>query len=147
MRIARNAWIVVCDGRKALIFENAGTPMSIKLVNRETLEHTETPTHQQGTDRPGRVQQSVGTARSAVEQTDWHERSERDFLRSLARHLDAGIAAGKLGDLVIVAPPTALGILRASYTPAVKQSLRGEIDKDYVKVAVGEIEKLLEAAG
>lgn len=143
MNIATGAWVVVCDGRKALILENSGSPAAVKLDTRKVLEHADAPTHEQGTDRPGRVHQSFGYARSAVEQTDWHDEAERAFLESLARQLDAAIAAGETGDLIIIAAPRALGMLRAAYSPAIRQALRGEIDKDYVKVPIREIEKHL----
>lgn len=143
MRIARNAWIVVCDGGKARIFENSGSAAAIKLATREVLGHANAPTHEQGTDTPGRVQQSFSNARSAVEQTDWHAQAERDFLESLAHRLDAALVAREVSDLVIIAPPRALGVLRGAYSSAIRQALRGEIDKDYVKLAVPEIEKHL----
>ena len=34
-------------------------------------------------------------------------------------------------------------MLRPAYSPAIRQALRGEIDKDYVKVPIREIEKHL----
>jgi protein required for attachment to host cells len=141
--IAKGAWVVVCDGGKALILENSGSPAAVKLDTREVLEHADAPTHQQGTDRPGRVYQSTGNARSAVEQTDWHDEAERVFLESLARRLDTAIAAGETSDLVIIAAPRALGMLRSAYSSAIHQALRGEIDKDYVKLPIREIEKRL----
>lgn len=143
VNIAKGAWVVVCDGGKALIFENSGSPAAVKLDTREVRDHADAPTHQQGTDRPGRVHQSFGSARSAVEQTDWHDEAERDFLESLARRLDAAIAGGETSELIIIAAPRALGMLRAAYSPAIRQALRGEIDKDYVKVPIREIEKHL----
>jgi len=143
VNIATGAWVVVCDGGKALILENSGSPAAVKLDTREVCEHADAPTHQQGTDRPGRVHQSFGNARSAVEQTDWHDEAERVFLESLARRLDAAIAAGETSDLIIIAAPRALGMLRPAYSPAIRQALRGEIDKDYVKVPIREIEKHL----
>ena len=115
VNIATGAWVVVCDGGKALILENSGSPAAVKLDTREVREHADAPTHQQGTDRPGRVHQSFGNARSAVEQTDWHDEAERVFLESLARRLDAAIAAGETSDLIIVAAPRALGMLRPAY--------------------------------
>jgi protein required for attachment to host cells len=143
VRIATGAWVVVCDGGKALILENSGSPAAVKLDTREVREHADAPTHQQGTDRPGRVHQSFGDERSAVEQTDWHDEAERVFLQSLARRLDMAIAAEETSNLVIIAAPRALGMLRLAYSPAIRQALRGEIDKDYVKVPIREIEKLL----
>lgn len=143
VNIVTGAWVVVCDGGKALILANSGSSAALKLDTREAREHANAPTREQGTDQPGRVHQSFGNARSAVEQTDWHDAAERDFLEALARRLDAAIAAGETSDLIIIAAPRALGMLRSAYSPAIRQALRGEIDKDYVKLPIREIEKHL----
>ena len=66
-------WVIVCDGRKALILENAGDDKFINLRSKEVHEHADPPTRGQGTDTPGRAHPSVGTARSAMEQVDWHQ--------------------------------------------------------------------------
>ena len=48
-------WVVVCDGRKALILENIGDAKYPKLHTKEVSEHTEPRTSEQGTDRPGKT--------------------------------------------------------------------------------------------
>jgi protein required for attachment to host cells len=47
--------------------------------------------------------------------------------------------------IIIVAPPRAIGVLRQHYTHALKQAIREEIQKDYVRMPVYEIEKHLAA--
>ena len=59
--------------------------------------------------------------------------------------LDRGLSAGLFKTLIVCAPPRALGMLRQAYTPALKQAVREEVDKDFVKVPVHEIEKRLTA--
>ena len=83
MRIDKGDWLVVCDGRKALILENLGDEMFPNLHTREVHEQPNPATHAQGTDAPGRLNAGLGGARSSVEQTDWHDEAERAFLRSL----------------------------------------------------------------
>lgn len=143
LKIESGAWVIVCDGRKALILENIGDHVFPNLHTKEVREHADLSTHEQGSDRPGKVHPSVGTSRSAVEQADWHDAAERTFLEALARRLDAAATAGETKDLIIVAPPRALGMLRPAYSPAIRHMLRAEIDKDYVKIPVHEIEKHL----
>ena len=65
---------------RALTLENVGDDKFPNLQTREVFQRDNPPTHDQGTDAPGRSFQSVGDARSTVEQTDWHEKAERDFL-------------------------------------------------------------------
>jgi protein required for attachment to host cells len=146
LKIEQGEWVVVCDGAKALVLENVGDRMYPNLKTREVYAHENPKTHEQGTDQPGRSISSVGSARSAMEQTDWHAQAERTFLVDLASRLDAAVTAGETKCILIVAPPRALGILRQVYTPVLKNALRGEVDKDYVKMPVHEIEKHLAAA-
>lgn len=146
LKIKHGDWVVVCDGRKALILTNAGDELYPNLKTLEVREHDDPPTHALGTDRPGRVHSAAATgraARSAVEQTDWHDASERAFLKDLAKHLDAAVTSGKTNALYITAPPRALGVLRQAYSPAVRHKLLGEIEHDYVKLPVDEIERRL----
>jgi len=64
-------------------------------------------------------------------------------LAKLAQHLDAALGAGKAKSMIVVAPPRALGMLRPAYTHALKSAVRVELDKDFVKLPVHEIEKHL----
>jgi protein required for attachment to host cells len=143
MKIDAGEWIVVCDGRKALILENVGDRRFPSLRTRETLQHPDAATSDQGTDTPGRVYASTGQVRSAVEQTDWHDEAERAFLATVADRLNTAISAGETSALNVVAAPRALGMIRHAYSPAVRKALRSEMDKDLVKLPVHEIEKQL----
>ena len=99
LKIERGEWVVVCDGAKALILQNAGDARFPDLRTRESYEEKHPPAHEQGTDEPGRTQASVGSARSAMEETDWHEQAERSFLAKLASRLDAAVTAGEIDDV------------------------------------------------
>ncbi|MGB0084786.1 MAG: host attachment protein [Rhodomicrobiaceae bacterium] len=143
IKIKSGEWVVVCDGRKALILENEGDAKFPNLRTRETHEHDDTKTSDLGTDRPGRVHESTGSSRSAVEQTDWHDQAEAEFLQMIARRLDDAVSKGETHALILIAAPRALGVLRRSLSPVVQNAVTAEIDKDYVKMPVHEIEKRL----
>lgn len=143
MKIGTGDWIVVCDGRKALILENVGDRMFPNLHTKEVQEQPDMTTHAQGSAPPGRVHQSMGSARSSVEQTDWHDEAERSFLKALAERLDVAVTTGETSALTVVASPRALGMIRPEYSAAVRKALHGEVAKDLVKMPVHEIEKQL----
>jgi protein required for attachment to host cells len=143
LKIRQGDWVIVCDGKKALVLENAGDEKFLNLKTREVFDHPDLRTHELGTDAPGRSFSSVGNGRSAMEQTDWHAQEEEKFLRKLAGHLDAAVKTGEAKSLILVAPPRALGVLRQSYSHSLRDALRAEIDKDFVKLPVHEIEKHL----
>ena len=146
LSIPEGEWVVVCDGAKALVLENTGDAKFPNLKIVEVFEQKDLATHELGADAPGRTQNSVGYARSSVEQTDWHDQAERSFLMHLVKHLDAAIAAGKPKSLIMVAPPRALGMIRSAYTHALRAAVRAEVDKDFVKLPVYQIEKHLTGA-
>jgi protein required for attachment to host cells len=143
LKIKQGDWVIVCDGKKALVLENAGDEKFLNLKTREVFEHPDAKTSDLGTGAPGRSFSSVGSGRSAVEQTDLHTQEEEKFLRKLADHLDVAVKAGQAKSLFMVAPPRALGILRQAYSHNLRSALRAEIDKDFVKLPVHEIEKHL----
>ena len=143
LKIGTGDWIVVCDGRKALILETLGDRMFPNLHTRDVYEQPDPSTHAQGSDAPGRVHQSAGGARSSVEQTDWHDESERSFLKTLADRLDVALTTGETTAVTMVAPPRALGMIRSDYSAVVRKALHGEVAKDLVKMPVHEIEKQL----
>ena len=145
LSIHQGEWVVVCDGAKALVLENAGDAKFPNLKKREVFEQKDLATHELGSERPGRAHSSVGPGRSSVTQTDWHDQSEQTYLVDLAKRLDAALAAGKVKSLILVAPPRALGMIREAYSHALRAAIRSEIDKDLVKMPVHEIEKHLTA--
>src|SRR5258708_38616866 len=143
LKIRQGDWIIVCDGKKALVLENICDDEFPNLRTREVYEHPDPKTHELGTDAPGRALNSLGTPRSAMEQTDWHTQEEEKFLRKVADRLDAAVNAGQAKSLILVAPPRALGVLRQIILCALRCA--AEIDKDFVKLPVHEIEKHLAA--
>lgn len=141
--IAPDDWVVVCDGQKWLILQNKGDSALPNLITREERRTDNPPTREQGTDRPGRASSSVGQARSAVGQTDWHAQVEQDFLADLAQRLDKSAQAGEVHGIVLVAPPKALGMIRSQLSAAVSRLVHVEVDKDYTGLPVDQIERRL----
>jgi protein required for attachment to host cells len=142
-KIGKGHWVVVCDGRKALIFENAGDEKFPNLRAREVHEHADVSTHDQGVSPPGRSFQSVGHGRSAVTQTDWHDEAERGFLKKLAERLDAAVETGEAKAIIMVASPRALGMIRPFYSSALRHAIVREAAKDLVKLPAHEIERFI----
>ncbi len=145
IKIEQDEWVIVCDGAKALFLQNAGDSKFPNLQTREVMEQEVPPTSELGTDKPGRSHSSVGPGRSSVQQTDFHTQQEEEFLRSIMIKLDTAAQSGQMKSIILVAPPRAIGVLRQHYTHALKQAVREEVQKDYVKMPVYEIEKHLAA--
>lgn len=147
MKIASGTWILVGDGRKAMVLRNDGLAETPDLHCISARETENPATRDQGTDAPGRAFTSVGYKRSAMETTDWHEIEERRFAASLAADLNAAAHDDRYQDLIVVAPPRILADLREDLSGEAKARLRAEIDKDLTRHTIADIETILMAAG
>jgi protein required for attachment to host cells len=143
LKFGQGDWIVVCDGARALFLENVGDEKFPNFKTLDAREEDHESAHEPHGEGAGRVHQSVGSARSAVETPDPKQQAEVVFLEDLAKEIEFAVIAGRVRKLHVVAAPRALGVLRAAYGPATRGVLGEEIAKDYTTMPVHEIERLL----
>jgi protein required for attachment to host cells len=141
--IPSEALILVGDGEKALFLRNKGSRNDVRLEIENILWHDNPATHEQGTDEPGHAFASVGFARSAVKETDWHQLGEERFVSEVARRLYMLAHAKKFDALVVVAPPKVLGQLRKEFHKEVSDRITGELPKELTTQYLPAIEKVL----
>lgn len=134
--------LIVCDGGRALIMRNDGTPYQPKLRMVEALQHHAAPTRELGTERPGRVHASTGAARSAVEANDYHDTEETAFLQRVCTQIEQAAAGeARPARLVVAAPPRVIGELRSLLPPPIRDLVSVEVGKDLTKLSIDEIER------
>lgn len=146
VRLKAGTWVLVGDGRKALLAVNAGDALSPDLRKLDVSVDDNPPTHQQGTDVPGRAFSSVGAIRSAVGQTDWHTLQEDRFAAAMAERINRAAAERQFDEILVVAPPKILADLRRAFSAEAKKRVVAEIAKDLTKHPLSEIVKLLTGA-
>jgi protein required for attachment to host cells len=144
-RISHNTLILIGDGKKALFLRNKGTPQQLNLEVEHVLEQDNPATREQGTDRPGRSIGSVGSARSAMEQADWHYIAEERFADAIAAALYRLAHGNRFEKLVVVAPAKVLGNLRQAFHAEVTERIVGEIPKELTSHPIPDIERLMAA--
>jgi protein required for attachment to host cells len=143
LRIPHDAFVFVGDGRKALFLRNEGDEKFPNLKTERVFQDDNPPTHEQGSDRPGRAFGAGTDLRSGMEETDWHDLEEHRFVHKVAGALEQLVRERNVKALIVAAPPRALADLRAAFHPDVKRRIIAEIDKDFTHHPVGEIEKHL----
>lgn len=143
IRIPADALIVVGDGRKALFLRNRGTAVDPRLETEDVLAQDNPPTREQGTDAPGRRMGGFGGRSSALEETDWHDLGEERFAASVAEALNRGALNQRYRELIVVAPPATLGVLRKTMSEHVGARIIAEIPKTLTGHEVPEIQRLL----
>lgn len=146
VRIPHDAYVLVGDGRKALLLRNDGSALDPDLRTEQVFEKDNPPNREQGTDKPGRSFAGVGARRSAMQQADWHTLEEQRFAKDVADALHALVLEREVAALVIAAPPKILAELRKSLHEEVTKRVIAEIDKDLTNQPVDAIAKVLTAA-
>lgn len=145
MMQADTEWALVADAQRARIFERPVPVGAWSERAGEGIEISNPRSHERGTDRPGRTQESASAARHAIEpRADPHREAKRAFAHELADRLEAAAAAGHYARLLLVAPPAFLGDLRAALGHEAARRLRGSLDKDLSRAPVAEIVRHLE---
>lgn len=145
IKLEHDAWVVVADGEKALFLRNEGDAKYPNLEVFREMHDDNPPTHEQGTDRPGRFNDGPNVHRSAVEETDWHRIEKERFAKEVAERLYKAAHRGDYKRLVIVAPPMVMGEVRKELHKEVEERLIAEVSKTLTNHTIDEIEKILTA--
>lgn len=143
MKLEHDLWVLVADGEKALFLRNEGDALHPNLQVVREMHHENPPTHEQGTDRPGRVNDAFGGHRSAVADTDWHQIEKERFADEIAERLYKLAHKGAFRKIVLVAQPQVLGEMRKKLHKEVSDRVVGEVAKTLTNHTVPEIEKIL----
>lgn len=134
--------VVIADGGAARFFECARIGGPVTEFEGRRLEVGPPP---EVTSRPPRVHESVGPARHAIEPRQFpRDAAEERFLKQVAEAMGEGVE--QFDEVVVCAPPRPLGILREHLPASVRQRLKAEVAKDYVKHAPHELSAALEGA-
>lgn len=146
MQLRHNTLVVVADGRKALFLRNEGDGVHPNLVVEHAEGRINPADRDQKSDAPGSTAASVGSARSTVDEVDFHRLEENRFAADVGAMLRSRALANDFESLIIAAPPHTLGELRKHYHVEVANRLAGEIPKDLTGHHIPDIEKALSAA-
>lgn len=128
----QNTWILVADAGRARLF--AGSAEKAVLTELASFANPESRATDrvQKRDRLPRVNESVGSARHAIEpHTSLRKKNIDKFARSLGDQLERGRVEHRYDHLVLVAAPQFLG------------ALHGVMDKELRKLVVAEVRRNL----
>lgn len=128
-------WVLVANASEARLFLNRGCNKGLELVKE--MHHPDS--RKKGVDlvadAPGRMQQSFSPgARPAMEPaTQPKEVEAQRFAQELAQQLQSGRTGNQYDRLVLVAPPSFLGLLRDNLDGPTAGLILDTLNKDYTK--------------
>jgi protein required for attachment to host cells len=126
--------VAVVDGEKLLLLRHHGGEGGPKLT-------AETTPAIGGANKSGGAHHG-----SSAANPDDSRLEEDSFAAATAEYLNREVMAGRIANLVVVAPAKSLGELRKHYHKTLEAKLVGELSKDLVNAPIPEIEKALHAA-
>ena len=126
------SWVLVCDASRARIYSFRDGNEPVKLEHDVDRPASRAMAQDLVTDKPGRVQQSGNPSlKPGMEApTDPKEVEAKRFGGELADLVKNSHATGRFDELVLVAPPHFLGILRQELDAQVLRAVSRSINKD-----------------
>ncbi|WP_135506379.1 host attachment protein [Roseovarius aestuariivivens] len=143
--LKHGTWVLIADGEKALFLRNDLDEMNPDLNVVREEEQDNPADSEQGTDSPGRMQDTGIQQMSALDETDWHQLAKDRFASDLADILYKYAHKNAFERLVVCAPPNTLGELRQHFHKEVQSRIIAEVDKDFTNHPLDEVEKLLKS--
>lgn len=136
-------WILVADNTRARFFTTA-TPSSA-LDEFDGLEHPEGRLHDRDitTDLPGRIKSSDGVGHAFSQATDPKEYESAVFAKFISDCLIDAYSAHQFEQLIIVAGPDLLGLLRKQLPEQLQKQVCFELNKTLTTLSAEDIRKHL----
>jgi protein required for attachment to host cells len=125
--------IVVADQAEAIFYDAPSLEARPTEVGRISDPIAHQHDRELASDRPGRSYESVGGARHAIERENdprWQEAVR--FARRISCRLDDALRKGEFDELIVVAGPPFLGVIRSELSRPARERVVHEIRKDLV---------------
>ncbi|MAW80419.1 MAG: hypothetical protein CMI63_09280 [Parvularcula sp.] len=126
----RTTWFLIADSAKARIFESSGPGGTWALVEETADEDARKPSRDLGRDRLPRGRAIGAGAPFSVTESDDHEKAGQEFLLARVQDIVEAEKKERFDQLVVAAPPAALGVIRKKLPAETTAKLIGVYDKD-----------------
>jgi protein required for attachment to host cells len=141
----KTTWVVVAHRAGARILEHRVPGKGLSLVTQVEHQAGRLRNSEINTDRAGRAFQRAGEGRSAMgTEESAHDRDAATFAREVADLVHTGRNENRFAQLVLVAEPRFLGLLRGALDGVTANTVSGTVSKDLAHLDVRELAPHLE---
>jgi protein required for attachment to host cells len=121
---ASSAWVIISDGRQALLIGDQGTELFSAPRAREGADHADTQDHAFESEASRcLVRLPAPSLQNGVEHSNRCMEEEEDFATKLAARLNDLVIAGIAKHLIIAAPMHVLELARKKSSAAVRSAI------------------------
>jgi len=126
-------WVLVANQAEAQVYSAIRLPGSLTL--QHILKHEAGAAHARDltSDAPGRVHDRMGSARHSMEpETGVKEEERRRFVKEIVERLKTAHQNNEFEQLVLLAAPAVLGVIRKTVAGNLAKTIIKEIPKDVI---------------
>ncbi|MFT5066123.1 MAG: protein required for attachment to host cells [Yoonia sp.] len=129
-------WIVLADAQAVRIVANDGPSKGLYGVSTKGLD---APPVTKLSDAPGMTKAPVGPDRGSISEHDLKTQAATSFADAILDVLTAAHGKDAFQQLVFIASPTMLGILRQRMPRPLADIMRSEIAKDLTQIPIADL--------
>ncbi len=140
-------WILVANQAEAQIYSSGQVPRNLLLVDTLTNEAGTAHPRDLLSDAPGRAFDHFGSARHSMEpHTGVKQEQRRRFVKKMVERLEEAHLKGNFDQLILLAAPAVLGVIRKTLPADLVKAVIKEIPKDVIGQGIDKIQTHLERA-
>lgn len=137
-------WILVADSARARALRWSGRDEPLEAIEGFDLSYQHQRSRDIMSERPGRVHESSGVTRHAIEpRADPARQAELRFAHTVVRILEERFAGHEFERFVLVAGPSTLGDLRGALSAKLQSAILAELDKSLMHLPNAELKQHL----
>jgi protein required for attachment to host cells len=145
--INKETWVLVADAARSYLLRLDPSASHLHLLSHMKHDASRAKASELLSDRQGRTFDSshVGVRHAMEPRHDPKRAEQQRFARQLAHEVDKAALASRFQELVLVAPPSMLGDLRAALSDRARQLVQREVDSDLAGLDLPELQRRLVA--
>ena len=129
----QKTWILVANASEATIYANEGPNTGLAVVKEFDHPSSRAKNADLVTDRAGHMQSSGNGRGCRQPHTSPKEHEAQVFALELARELVHGRSTNQCSRVILVAPPTMMGLINGSLDHNTANLVSERLEKDYTK--------------
>lgn len=140
-------WVVVADASRARLYRAEGREPWVLLWEQDHPEGRSHPNVREYLDEAGLPHTETLRHDGPATGVEPHAKAAEYFARQLAELVDDGRRHGLFDEVILIAAPQFLGLLRAALTPDAARMVRAALPKDLSGMGSREVRGRLVAEG
>lgn len=130
---SKRRWVLVADRSKALFYSVDSNGQGLRSVAEFDNPDGRLKDGEINSDRQGRVKDRFGGARHSMSKSMTPSKQKAtEFAQVIAEFFNRGRIDDRYDELVLIAPPTLIGLIRDAMKPATSKLICASIKKDLI---------------